>query len=148
MHIKGIPTDRSLDLHIRVDTDSSATEDIPTRRRLGKVKHLETRTLSVQDKVDVGVELINANMADLGTEILSGCEIRHLVSRLSLEFDQAGDSFSTETGKKGQDCEPVSSVVRSRVWSKSSWCVRVARGKVGASAFKKNSVDCLIILKH
>ena len=31
---------------------------IATRRRLGKVKHLETRTLSVQDKVGEGVVLI------------------------------------------------------------------------------------------
>ena len=58
MHIKGIPADRSLDLHIRCGTRSSAAEGIATRRRLGKVKHLETRTLSLQDKVGEGVVLI------------------------------------------------------------------------------------------
>ena len=58
MYIKGIPADRSPDLHIRCDTHSSAAEGIASCRRLGKFKHLETRTPSVQDEVDEGVMLI------------------------------------------------------------------------------------------
>ena len=41
-------------LGIELSTDSSVAEAIATRRGVGKVKHLETRTLWVQDPVDRG----------------------------------------------------------------------------------------------
>ena len=53
--IKGIAKDMGLDLSITLYTDSSAATGIATRKGLGKVKHLETRTPWVQDKIDEGI---------------------------------------------------------------------------------------------
>ena len=41
--------------HVRVKTDSSAARGIAMRRGVGKVRHLEVRTLWLQDQVDRGL---------------------------------------------------------------------------------------------
>ena len=53
--IKGIAKDMGLDFSITLSTDSSAAKGIATRKGLEKVKHLETRTLWAQDKIDEGI---------------------------------------------------------------------------------------------
>ena len=50
--IKGIAEGMSLDLSITLSTDSSVAKMIATRKGLGKIKHLETRMLLAQDKID------------------------------------------------------------------------------------------------
>ena len=57
----------------------------------------------------------NANVADRGTKILSGIETRHTVSRLSLEFNQARDSSSTEPEKRVKLASPCRAMVRMEV---------------------------------
>ena len=41
-------------MKINLATDSSAAKGIATRKGVGKVKHLETRTLWVQDQIERG----------------------------------------------------------------------------------------------
>ena len=87
--IKGIARDMGLDLTIELLTDSSAARGIATRKGLGKVKHLETRTLWVQDKVDAGVVAIkkiggNDNPADILTKYLSGAKLQSLLGGLPI----------------------------------------------------------------
>ena len=55
---KGIAKDMGLDFSITLSTDSSAAKGIATRKGLGKVKHLETRTLWAQDKIDEGIVVV------------------------------------------------------------------------------------------
>ena len=52
--IKGIAKDMGFDLSIILSTCSSVAKGIATRKGLVKVKHLETRTLWAQDKIDEG----------------------------------------------------------------------------------------------
>ena len=85
--MRGISYDMGISLGIRLHTDSSAAKGIATRRGLGKVKHLETRTLWVQDKVESGEVIMrkvngNNNVADLLTKYLSGQKIQHFVNSL------------------------------------------------------------------
>ena len=59
------------------------------RRGVGNVKHLETKTLWVQDQVDRGVVKINkisgsTNPADLMTKYISGERIKMLLNRLGM----------------------------------------------------------------
>ena len=85
--IKGLASDMGVRLSITMCTDSSAAKGIATRKGLGKVKHLETRTLWVQDKVDQGIIKIrkvdgNHNVADLLTKYLSGPKLQTLLAML------------------------------------------------------------------
>ena len=72
---------------IELETDSSAAKGIGTRRGVGKVRHLETRTLWLQDQVDrkrIRIKKINGeeNAADLCTKHLAGDRLRQLLSEL------------------------------------------------------------------
>ena len=81
--IKGIAKDMGLDLSITLSTDSSAANGIATGKGLGKVKHLETRTLWAQDKIDNGIVVVkkiggDRNVADILTKYLSNSRLRSL----------------------------------------------------------------------
>ena len=73
-------------LDLVVETDSSAAQSMAQRRGLGKVRHIASELLWIQQKVYSGagkVRKINgkSNTADLGTKHLSGPEIeRHLTA--------------------------------------------------------------------
>jgi len=80
-------------MKIEMATDSSAAKGIAHRKGVGKVKHLETRTLWVQDQIARGrIKLSkidgNFNPADLMTKYLSGPRITQLVQLLPLRFKQ------------------------------------------------------------
>ena len=88
--VKGIASDLGVQLKIRLHTDTSAAKGIAMRKGLGKVKHLETRTLWVQDKVEDGTIVMrkipgNDNIADLLTKYLSAEKIQRFVHMLPLE---------------------------------------------------------------
>jgi hypothetical protein len=84
--------DLGLKLEARVWTDSSAAVGVAKRSGLGKIRHLETHTLWVQQHVRSGrVELRKVkgtvSPADLFTKFLeSGRKIDDLVSLFSCEF--------------------------------------------------------------
>ena len=72
-------------LKVLLKTDSSAAKGIACRRGVGRVKHLETRTLWVQDHVtkdDVRVTKVSgeSNIADLLTKYLGPSKLRILLS--------------------------------------------------------------------
>ena len=80
-------------MKIEMATDSSAAKGIAHRKGVGNVKHLETRTLWVQDQIARGrIKLSkidgNFNPADLMTKYLSGPRITQLVQLLPLRFKQ------------------------------------------------------------
>ena len=74
---------------IELSTDSSAAKGIATRRGVGKVRHLEVRTLWLQDQVDRGfvkMYKINglSNPADICTKYLDGRRLQVLLNSLPL----------------------------------------------------------------
>ena len=76
---------------VEVATDSSAARGIATRRGVGKVKHLETKTLWVQDQVARGRVLIKkvdgqTNPADLLTKYLPGSKMADLLAKLPAKY--------------------------------------------------------------
>ena len=86
--IKGIAKDMGLDLSITLCTDSSAAKRIATRKRLGKVRHLETQTLRVQEKIDEGKVAVkkiggDRNVADILTMYLTSLRLRSLLADLT-----------------------------------------------------------------
>ena len=79
--------DLGLDLPVTVWTDSSAAIGIATRSGLGKLRHLETHTLWVQEKVRVGAIKVKkvrgeVNPADLFTKHLPSREKVHQLMKL------------------------------------------------------------------
>ena len=73
-------------MNIQCFTDSSAARGVAMRRGVGKIQHLETKTLWVQDQADMGIVKMNkvsgcTNPADLMTKYISGERIKMLVSR-------------------------------------------------------------------
>ena len=78
-------------MKIDLAKDSSAAKGIAARRGVGKVKHLETRTLWVQDQVErgrVAMRKIDGKTipADLLTKYLSGTHMGELLDQLSFLF--------------------------------------------------------------
>ena len=76
---------------IVMDTDSSAARGTAHRKGVGKIKHLETRTLWVQDQVARGRIILNkidgeSNPADLLTKYLSGPKIKQLTLLMPIRF--------------------------------------------------------------
>ena len=79
--------DLGVSLPVRVWTDSSAAIGIATRSGLGKLRHLETHTLWVQEKVRAGAISVRkvageVNPADLFTKHLPSKEKIHQLTRL------------------------------------------------------------------
>ena len=71
--IQSIARDLGLDLKLRVHTDATAAIGIARRRGLGKIRHLDTSDLWVQEKVRSGqIELVKVlgsdNPADMMTK--------------------------------------------------------------------------------
>ena len=87
---------------ILVGTDSSAAKAIATRRGVGKVRHLETRALLVQDQVKRGRIRLStvpglSNPVDVFTKYLQGTRIRELLSGLPVTFED-GRHATTRDG--------------------------------------------------
>ena len=81
--------DVGIEAPLRVRIDSTAAVGICTRQGLGKLRHLDTHTLWIQQAVRTGrVDLRkvpgDANPADLGTKILTGDRIRQLCGTIGL----------------------------------------------------------------
>ena len=75
---------------LEVNTDSSAARGIAMRRGVGKVRHLEVRTLWLQDQVDRGIVMINKvcgqnNPADVCTKYLDGRRLQEFLEQLPLQ---------------------------------------------------------------
>lgn len=89
---QSIMRDFGLTVPVRVWTDSSAALGISTRSGLGKLRHLETHTLWVQEKVRVGAIQVrkvrgDVNPADLFTKHLpSRDKIAQLVKLFGCEY--------------------------------------------------------------
>ena len=85
--IKGLASDMGVRLSVALSTDSSAANGIASRKGLDKVKHPETRTLWLQDKVDREIIRIkkvdgNHNVADLLAKYLPGPMLQSLLAML------------------------------------------------------------------
>ena len=98
--IKGLIRDLTgEDVSVVLGTDSSAAKGIATRRGVGKVKHLETRTLWVQEHVARGTVRMKKipgteNPADLLTKFLSAPKLEHLVKSLPIEMESGRSALA------------------------------------------------------
>ena len=77
-------------------TDSAAAKGIASRRGIGKVRHLDTRTLWVQDLMCKGTMRVKKldgeqNPADILTKYLGAAKLQHLMSKIDL-YDEQGRS--------------------------------------------------------
>ena len=80
-----------MDLKIRVHTDATAAIGIAKRRGLGRIRHLHTADLWIQEKIRNGqVELLKIpgkeNPADMFTKYVDRSIIEMALSRLDLHF--------------------------------------------------------------
>ena len=84
MGLQSVARDLGEDITMDVHTDSSAAMGVCNRKGLGKVRHLDTNLLCIQDKVKQGVLKINKvrgekNPADLFTKYLENSKmLEHL----------------------------------------------------------------------
>ena len=92
--ISSIVKDMGMNIQIVLHTDSAAAKGIASRKGIGKVKHLDTRMLWVQSKVDDQTLRIrkipgSINPADMLTKYLDGARLRALLGKLPVQ-DQEG----------------------------------------------------------
>ena len=78
--------DLGRDVKIKLFTDSSAAKGVVHRDGIGKMRHLETKYLWIQDviksrELEVGKVLGTENPADIGTKHLSIAQMRPLLQR-------------------------------------------------------------------
>ena len=90
-----------LRMQIVLETDSSAAKGIASQKGVGKVKHLETRTLWVQDQVERGRLKIkkidgSSNTADVLTKYLSAQALASLLRRLPVAFELGTSSIAAQ----------------------------------------------------
>ena len=84
MGVSAIAKDMAVSLEINVKTDASAAKGIASRRRLGKVRHIDVSQLWLQDRVKKGeivIEKVSTkdNLADALTKhIDSGILAKHM----------------------------------------------------------------------
>ena len=106
---QGLLRDLACDLPVRVWTDSSAALGIRSRSGLGKLRHLETHTLRVQEKVRVkAFQLLKVrgevNPADLSTKHLSSRErVEALIKLFGCEYKQGRAETAPQLRRQNQD---------------------------------------------
>ena len=86
---------------VRVNTDSSAARGIAMRWGVGKVRHLEVRTLWLQDQVDRSWSRsprsrVKPKPADVCTKCLDGRKLRDMLSILPLCFEHGRHAFAPQ----------------------------------------------------
>ena len=89
--LQSICRDLGLDLKLRVHSDATAAIGIAKRRGLGRIRHLHTADLWVQEKIRSGhVELLkilgSENPADLFTKYVDSTVIAMARKRMDLIF--------------------------------------------------------------
>ena len=114
---QSIMADFGLRVPVRVWTDSSAALGISTRSGLGKLRHLETHTLWVQEKVRTGAIQVrkvrgDVNPADLFTKHLgSKDKIHQLVKLFGCEYREGRSSAAPmlrpQDSGGGEDGQPA-----------------------------------------
>ena len=87
--IQSIARDLGLDLKLRVHTDATAAIGIARRRGLGKIRHLDTTDLWVQEKVRSGqIELLKVagtdNPADMMTKYVERPTLTKMIQKAGM----------------------------------------------------------------
>ena len=86
-------------VQIKIKVDASAAIGISMRRGLGKIRHLETNQLWIQEKVESGKMKVikipgELNVADHLTKYLTGPELKRAVNLTSCIFDTGEHSLA------------------------------------------------------
>ena len=89
--MKAMARDFGREANPHLHVDASAAIGITQRKGLGKLRHLDTQSLWIQDAVRtkrVGVEKVpgTENVADIGTKHLDGPTLDKLLKKLGIEF--------------------------------------------------------------
>ena len=106
---QALMADLEVDLPVRAWTDSSAALGIATRSGLGKIRHLETHTLWLQEKVRTGAITVQkvrgeVNPADLFTKHLPSREkVHQLLSVFGCEYREGRPAAAPLLRPHGSD---------------------------------------------
>ena len=105
MGFKSLAKDLGVEVGIKIWTDASAAIGICKRRGLGKIRHLETADLWIQDKVkttEIHLGKVDGklNPADMLTKHISGPEIITNLSRLQVIPEEGRASIAPHIGKR------------------------------------------------
>ena len=106
---QALMADLEIDLPVRAWTDSSAALGIATRSGLGKIRHLETHTLWLQEKVRTGAITVKkvrgeVNPADLFTKHLPSREkVHQLLSLFGCEYREGRPAAAPLLRPHGSD---------------------------------------------
>ena len=99
--LQGLLKDWGVDIKVRIKTDSSAAIGIGNRRGLGKLRHVQTRYLWVQERIahkDLTVAKVHTsvNFSDMLTKPMSGEELRKFSEMIGQYFHEG----RSDTAKK------------------------------------------------
>ena len=93
--------DLGIDLQIRLLTDSSTSKAIISRRGLGKVRHIDTSELWLQQKISdkelISIKIKNIfNVSDLATKPQDAATIAYLMELLDHHFEDGRSSVAPQ----------------------------------------------------
>ena len=108
LHLKGVLGSLiQQEIHLRIRTGSSVCKAIGNRRGIGRVKHLQVKSLWLQDVFKVGDAFLDKagtkdNRADLGTKVLTEAEFDRLTNMNNvLPFAGCADFARQDVQKVG-----------------------------------------------
>lgn len=114
---KSLMADLSVPLPLRVWTDSTATMGVCGRQGLGRLRHVDTQCLWIQQRIrDGSIELRKVkgeiNPADLFTKHLpSRDKVRQLLSLFNCEFEDGRAAGAPKLKGHDEESEPVLNLV-------------------------------------
>ena len=91
--MRSIASDLGIQLSLRLLTDATAAMGMSRRLGVGKIRHLDTSLLWVQQKIRSGEVILEKvpgpeNPGDALTQYLSGPELNAHLARMGLELEQ------------------------------------------------------------
>ena len=120
-----------VNVKMRVHVDSSAARGVFQRQGAGRIRHLEVKSLWVQEalrqrKFSLHAVRTDDNLADIGTKALQAAKLekfRDELNVLSLEEFSQGDTEKIQTRSEVKEAEKGISVVHLMVWFSVFWTV-------------------------
>ena len=119
MGIQSVLRDLGVHLKLRVFTGATTGKSLCSRKGLGKVRHIATSELWVQEKVQDGaIEVTKLkgsfNTADMLTKHLAQADLRKCVEILGHEYAEGRSAVAPEMGMSEQNAMLPSLYVRDR----------------------------------
>ena len=123
--VQSICRDLGYDYKLRIHTDATAAIGIARRRGMGKIRHLDTTDLWVQEVVRSGrVELVKVlgaeNPADIFTKYVERPLLQKMLEKIGMQQLEGRAACAPAAAKKAE--QQLTALTSDRGWTKGNRC--------------------------